>query len=136
MFVLDIQILCSTMVIREDADIGSVVIGDIHKKNTCAQLRLGEAIEVRVALRCTQRGLFYSGLGLEEPTDDIAEDVAVTRTLLGEFLKPTQLDGMHTPKGFVAEVQDVLTFKGLEDVLLPLQMPVDGLPSSGTQDLM
>lgn len=38
------------MVICEDADIGSMVVGDIHKKNTCAQLQLGEAIEVLVAL--------------------------------------------------------------------------------------
>ena len=76
----DIQLLSYAMVICDDVDIGSVVVGDIHKKNTCAQLRLAEAIEVLVALRRTQLNLLYTGLGLEEASDGIVEDVATTRT--------------------------------------------------------
>lgn len=111
-----IQVLCSALVIREDVDIGSVVVGDIHRKSTCAELQVADAIEVLARLRNTQLDILYSGLGLKDPTDDIVDDIAVSRTLLGEFAKPTQLDAVHTPKGFVAEVQDALSFEGLEDV--------------------
>jgi hypothetical protein len=69
------------MVIREDVDIGSVVIGDLHKKSQCTQLRLGEVVDVLVELRRTQLNLIYCGLGLEKPTDDIADDMPITRTL-------------------------------------------------------
>ena len=48
------QVLCSAMIIREDADIGLVVVGDIHKKNKCAQLRLNKAIDFLTSLRQTQ----------------------------------------------------------------------------------
>ena len=75
-------------------------------------------IEVLTALQCTQLGLLYSGLGLEEPTNNIVKDVAVTCILLGELTKPTQVDGMHTLKRFVAEVQDTMRFEGLEKVPL------------------
>lgn len=111
-----IQVLCYALVIREDVDIGSVVVGDIHRKNTCAELQVADAIQVLARLRNTQLDILYSGLGLRDPTDDIVDDIAVSRTLLGEFAKPTQLDAVHTPKGFVAEVQDALSFEGLEDV--------------------
>lgn len=70
------------------------------------------------ALQRTQLGLLYSGLGLEEPTNNIVKDVAVTRILLDELTKPTQVDGMHTLKRFVAEVQDTVRFEGLEKVPL------------------
>ena len=121
------------MVIREDVDIGSVVIGDLHRKSQCTQLRLGEVVDVLVGFRRTQLNLIYCGLGLEKPTDDIADDVPITRTLLGEFTKPIQHVGIHTMKGFVAEVQDDVRFEGLEDMLLRRHM--DGLDNVNTQNL-
>ena len=75
------------MIIREDVDIGHVVIGDVHKKSRCAELRLGEAIDVMSALRRTQLDLVHCGLGLQEPKYDIMEDVLVTHTLVGELTK-------------------------------------------------
>ena len=57
-----------------------------------------------------QLGLLYSGLGLEEPIDDIVEDVPITRILLNEFTKPNQVVGVHIPKLFVVEVQDAIRF--------------------------
>lgn len=102
------------MIIHEDVDIGHVVIGDIHKKRRCAQLRLGEAIEVLAALRRTQLGLVHCRLGFHEPTDDILEGVLVTYTLVGEFTKTPLVVGLHTPRGFVAEVENAMRCEGLE----------------------
>ena len=96
------------MIIREDVDIGHVVIRDVHKKSRCAELRLGEAIDVMSALRRTQLDLVHCGLGLQEPKYDIMEDVLVTHTLVGEFTKTPLVDGLHTPRGFVAEVEDAM----------------------------
>ena len=123
------------MVIREDADIGSVVVGDIHKKNTYVQLRLGEAINLLASLRHTQLSLLYNGLGLQKPTDDIADDMAVTCTLVGEFATSIQGGGRYTPKGFVAEVQDAMNLEGLDYVPRPLQRHMDNPDSSSTQDM-
>lgn len=109
-----LQVLSSTMIIREDADIGSLIIGDVHKKSRCVQLRVLDAIDLMKALRKIQLSLLYSGLGLEDPTDDIADDVPLIRTLVGEFTKPVQANEGDTPRGFVAEVQDALNSEGIE----------------------
>lgn len=103
------------MIIREDVDIGHVVAGDIHLKTPCAQLRLDEAIEMLAVLRRTQLNLLYNGLGLQEPTYDIVEDIFVTHTLVGEFTKTPLVDGLHTPRGLVAEVEDAMRCEGLDD---------------------
>ena len=110
-----LQVLCSAMIIREDADIGYVVVGDIHKKSSCAQIRLAEAVEALATLRCTQLDLLYCGLRLQEPTDDIVDDVPVMNTLVGEFTPVTPADVLHTPRGFVAEVHDAMRVEGLDD---------------------
>lgn len=109
-----LQVLSSAMVVREDADIGSLVIGDVHNKSRCVQLRVLDAIEQLKSLRRLQLSLLYSGLGLEDPTDDIAEDVALVRTLVGEFTKPVQAQEVQLPGGFVAEVQDALRTEGTD----------------------
>ena len=121
------------MVVREDADIGSLVVGDIHKKSKCSQLWLGEVIEVLASLRQTQLSLLYNGLGFQKPIDDIANDVVVTRILVGEFAKSIQGDGRHTPKRFVAEVQDSMNLEGLNYVPPPSQKHMNGPDSSNTQ---
>lgn len=114
-----LQVLSSAMVIREDADIGSLVLGDVHKKSKCVQLRLRDAIEVLTHVRSTQLSLFYSGLGLQDPTDDIADDVPLMRSLLGEFPTPLQAVAVHTPRGFVAEVQVAMHFEDVQCSQLP-----------------
>ena len=111
------------------------MVGDIHKKSKCAQLRLAEAIEVLGSLRRTQLNLLYSGLGLQDPTDDIAEDVAATRTLVGEFPTSIQGSGLHSPRGFVAEVQDAMNMEGHHIVVPPSHKDMDVRDSSCTQDV-
>jgi hypothetical protein len=69
-------------------------------------------------VRRTQVGLLYSALKLQEPTDDIVDDLPVMQTLFGEFIPPTPEDGLHTPRGFVAEVQDALRFEARHDAHL------------------
>jgi hypothetical protein len=93
------------MIVREDADIGSLLLGDVHRKSKALQLRLRDAIEVLTYVRTTGLNMLYSGLGLQDPTDDIADDVPLMRTLVGEFPKPLQPAEVHTPRGFVTEVQ-------------------------------
>lgn len=110
------------MVVREDADIGSVVVGDIHKKSKCAQLRLLDAIEILSELRKTQLDVLHCGLGLQDVTDDIADDVGVTRALFGEYPDSVQVCGKDAAKGFVAEVQDAMKLEGPECVEPPRGM--------------
>jgi len=102
------------MIIREDADIGSLVLGDVHRKSKALQLRLRDAIEVLTYVRSTVLNMLYSGLGLQDPTDDIADDVPLMRTLVGEFPKPLQASEVHTPRGFVAEVQVAMHFEEVQ----------------------
>lgn len=128
-----LQVLCSAMVVREDADIGWVVVGDLHKRSTCAQLRLGDAVEVLASLRRIQLGLLYTGVGLQDPTDDIADDVAATRALVGEFATSIQGGGSQPLKGFVAEVQDAMTLEGHAGVPPSSQKQI-GCPDSCTDD--
>ena len=116
---LNVQVLRSALVVREDADIGLAVVGDIYKKSKCAQLRLGEAIEILSSVRETQLNLLYSGLGLQTPSDDIAEDVTATCTFLGEFVDCKQCLGNPPPNGFIAEVQDAMKLEGLDCVPPP-----------------
>jgi hypothetical protein len=71
-----------------------------------------EAIEFLSSLRQTQLNLLYCGLGLQEPTDDIADDVTVARTLVGEFPESVPGCGRDATKGFVAEVQDAMKLEG------------------------
>ena len=122
------------MLVREDANIGSVVVGDIYKKSTCAQLRLGDVIDALTTLRRTQLSLFYTAMGLQEPTDDIAEDVAVTHKLLGELHTSIQEHGRHNPKGFVAEVQDAMQLE-LPTYVPPSLQNLTGGPDSSTKDI-
>ena len=126
------QVLCSVMVVREDADIGSVVVGDIHKKSKCAQLRLLDAIEILSELRKTQLDVLHCGLGLQDVTDDIADDVGVTRALFGEYPDSVQVCGKDAAKGFVAEVQDAMKLEGPECVEPPQGNDTDAPDSSTT----
>lgn len=95
------------MVIREDVDIGSVVVDNLHMRSECVQLRLEKVVDALVRLRRIQLGLFYCGLGLEEPTDDIADDVPLTRILLNKYTKPTEFVGIYNRKESMGEVHEV-----------------------------
>jgi len=61
------------MLIREDIDIGSVVIADTFKRSDFMQQYLGETIDRLATLRRSQLGLLYRDLELKQHTP---EDVA------------------------------------------------------------
>ena len=79
------QVLCSSLVFREDMDVGFVVVGDLHKKCKCLQTRVQGIVDNLKALRETQLHLMYSVMGLEEPSDDIAADIDSARALLHQM---------------------------------------------------
>jgi hypothetical protein len=71
------------LIFREDIDVGTLMLGDLQKKSHCVQLQVEKVIQSLQRLRSTQLRLFNCALGVEETTDDIAEDVHCTRLLLG-----------------------------------------------------
>lgn len=78
--------LCSSLIFREDIDIGLVIIGDMHKKNKCIQFKISEVQDTLTHLRISQVQLFNTSLGLEKPTDDSTIEVASVKLFLGEVL--------------------------------------------------
>jgi hypothetical protein len=127
-----IQVVFSSLLFREDIDIGSAMIGDLHKKSKRVQMQVAEVQEGLVQLRETQLRLIYSGLGLQEPTSDIAADVPCARLLLGEFLGCRRSPNSC---GFVADVQEALSLDSLDSIPLPSQRSLEGLDGISTQDL-
>lgn len=88
------QVLCSSMVFREDVDVGTLMLGDMHKKSPCVQFRVEEIVQNLQHISSIQLHLFNSGLDVENATNDIAPKKHCTRTLLREEMvialeKPT-----------------------------------------------
>lgn len=129
------QVVYSSLTFREDMDIGSVLLGDLHKKSKSLQMRLAEVQEGLIHLRRLQLHLFYCGLGLEQPTDDIAADVPSARSLLGEFPLLDPARRSPTSLGFVADVQETLNLDSLDGIPMPSQNSLEGLEGISTQDL-
>ena len=77
----------------------------------------------------------YCGLGLEEPTDDIAPDVASVRSLMGELPPLVSNTQSGSGVGVVAEVQDVLSLDSLDNLPLPSQRSLEDIEQISTQDL-
>lgn len=127
-----IQVVFSSLLFREDIDIGSAMIGDLHKKSKSVQMQVAEVQEGFVRLRETQLRLFYDGLGLQEPTSDIAADVPCAHLLLGEFPGCRRSPNSC---GFVADVQEALSLDSLDSIPLPSQRSLEGLDGISTQDL-
>lgn len=48
---LGLQVLYSILIVREDVDIRSWVIDDLHRINGCVQIKLGEVINTLISLR-------------------------------------------------------------------------------------
>jgi hypothetical protein len=98
-------------------------------------MRVAEVQDLFIHFRRTQLHLFYAGLGLEEPTDDIASDVDYVRSLLGEFPAVDAARRSPTMLGFVADVQEALSLDTLDGLPMPSQNTLEGLDVIGTQDL-
>lgn len=129
------QVLCSTLVFREDMDIGTVVLGDLQRKSKCIKLRVEEMVEGLKQLRSIQLHLMNCGLGLEDATDDIAPDIDCTKALLGDLsaLAPGRMGS--TMLGFVADVEEPIGLDSLDAIPLPSQRQLDGMDHINTQDL-
>ena len=84
------------------------MIGDLHRKNGCMQIRLEEVVDNIVVLRNTQLNMIYCGFGLDEPTDDIASDMLNTLTLVAAFFQTSQLISKIKPKSYVHDVEETI----------------------------
>ena len=82
MYSLGLQVLCSTIIVCENVDVGSSVIGNRHRKNKFVQIRLGEVLDTIVVLKNT-----VLKFDLDKPTNDIASNMLSSLTLVGEFLQ-------------------------------------------------
>ena len=96
-----LQVLYSLLIVRVDMDNRSSVIGDLHRKSGCVQIRLGEMVDTIAALKNTQLNLIYCGFGLDEPTNDIISNVLNTLTLVGEFPQASELFPEIQPNNYV-----------------------------------
>ena len=91
--------------------------------------------EELINLRMTQLHLLYCGLGLEEPTDDIATDVACVGSLMGELSALDSITRSRSGFGLVTKVQEALGLDSLDSIPMPLQRSLEGLERIVTQDL-
>ena len=132
MYSTELQVLYSTLTIREDIDVGLSVIRDLHKKSGCVQTRLREVVDTIAALRNTQFNLMYCGFGLDEPKDDIASDVLSTLMLVGEFSQASQLLPEVKPKTNVHAVKEATGLDGIENVPMPSQIDLEDLECINT----
>ena len=124
------QVLCSSMVFREDVDIGTLWVGDLHKKSRCLQMRVEEIVQSLQHVRSTSVRLFNCGLGAEDATDDIAPDLHCTRALLGEEVEMSKED---PPKMIAAEAHEAISLESLDSI--PMHCDFDGVDRINTQDM-
>ena len=127
------QVLCSALIFREDVDVGTSMVGDLHKKSHCVQMRVEEMAHGLQRVRSTQLRLFNCGLGEEEPTNDIAEDVHCTRALLGEEVAIARGEPTEPTMAFVGDAQEAMSFEGLDAI--PMHCELEGVDRISTQDL-
>ena len=100
------QVVCSSMVFRKNVDIGTLTLGDMHKKSTCVKFRvdLEEIVQSLQHVKSTQLHLFTFGLRVDNATNDIDPDIHYTKTLLVEEVMMALEDLTTKTLGFVAEV--------------------------------
>lgn len=127
------QVLCSSIIFREDVDIGTLTLGDLHKKSTCVQMRVKDIVQSLQYVRSTQLRLFNCGLGVEETTDDIAPDLHCTRALLFEEVAMPMEKSSRSTLGFGGEVHEAMSLESLDSI--PMHMDFDGVDRISTQDL-
>lgn len=107
------QVLCSSMVLCEDVDVGILTLDDLHKKTPYVQMRV-EIIQSLQHVRSTQLRLFNCGLGTEDAIDDIAPNLHCTRLLMGEEVVLPIEKSSRTTLGFVAEVHEAMNLESLD----------------------
>ena len=127
------QVVCSAMIFREDMDIGTLTLGDLHKKSTCVKLRVEEIVQSLQLLRSTQMLLFNCGLGVENATDDVVPDIHCTHALLGEEVVTALENPTTSTSGFIRDVQEAMRVESLDAI--HLQGDFEDIERIGTQDL-
>ena len=127
------QVLCFALIFWEDVDVGTSMVGDLHKKSHCVQMRVEEMAHGLQRVRSTQLRLFNCGLGEEEPIDDIVEDVHCTRALLGEEVAIARGEPAEPTMAFVGDAQEAMSFEGLDAI--PMHCELEGVDRINTQDL-
>ena len=78
-----LQIMCSSLRLREEIDVGYVLFEDLQEKCKCVYSCKEEIIGSLEALRSIQLRLLYGDIRLEEAINDIALDVYWARLDLG-----------------------------------------------------
>lgn len=127
LFLFVLQVMCSKLIYREDIDIGFVLLGDLQKRCKCVYKRKQQLIDSLKELRSTQLRLMYAAMELEDPSDDIAADVASVRAIL---YKGIDADGMFNP--FEDDISKALGLDDIGAVPLPSQIHLDEVDSLGT----
>ena len=121
------------MVFHKDMDVGSLTLGDLHKKSSCVQLRVEEIVQRRQHVRSTQLRLFNCGLGVENATDDIVQDLHCTRALLGEEVVIPMEKPSGTTMGFVTKVHEAMSLESFDAI--SMHRDFDGVGRIKTQYL-
>ena len=121
------------MVFREDVDIGTLTVGDLHKKSQCMQMKVEELLQNMEHVRSAQVHLFNYGLGVQDATDDIADNLHCTRALLGEEVVQPKEKPSRKTLGFSGEVHEAMSLESLDS--LPMHCDFDGVDRISTQDL-
>ena len=127
------QVLCSALIFREDVDVGTSMVGDLHKKSHCVELWVEEMVHGLQHVRSTQLRLFNCGLGEEEAIDDIAQDVHCTRALLGEEVAMALGEPPEPTMGFVGDAQEAMSLESLDAI--PMHCELEGVDRISTQNL-
>lgn len=130
-----VQVFNSTLYICERVDIGSTVIGNLHIKDHCVELRLSEVQDLLLRLHETQLSMLNYSLRLQNSIDCIALDVPVIRLLLGEFPPSPTFSPLCSPRGFLIEVHDAMNVSGRDSSLVPSQAMLEDQDVKDTKAL-
>ena len=130
LFLVVIHVMCYSLTICEDMDIGLAVLGDLQKKCNFVILRKQEMIESLKALTSTQLRLIYAAMGVENPTEDMATKVDSIRIHLYDSpLANTMLSPFQT------DISEALSLDDIAAMPLPSQLQLDGVEGLRSQDL-
>lgn len=79
------HVICSTLSIHKEVDVGLVVVGDLQRKSKFINLRLGEVVSGLIQWRNTQLNIMHYGLGLEDPHMTLHHMWKSLKLCVGEF---------------------------------------------------
>lgn len=94
------------MVFHKDLDVGKLTLGNMRKKSPCVQFRVDKIVLSLQHVRSTQLRSFNCGLGVEDATDDSADNIHYMTTLIGEEVVVLMEKPTGTTLDFVAEVYE------------------------------